>query len=208
MKNSKIFIKIIVVFIALIIYLVFLFNAEDSKHETPQQATIDQRDITKSKQDSLNTARANILLSEKESVIRVLKSMIAKEKVKTATHKAEARKLHVLNDTLQARFVKDKDLSTCEDLVEGLKFEIVEKDSVIESLDSQVEIYSSKMNELEDKIDIQEGIIDSKQDLIANKDSTIAYYKAQKKKANFWYKGKIIVAGAILLIETIGLVLK
>jgi hypothetical protein len=208
MKNSNSLFKILAVFLALIIYSVFLFQKCDSKQETPLQTAIDQRNINESKEDSLNTARANILLYQKDSIIQTLKSKLAKEKANTATQKAQANTQHILNDTLQSRFERDKDLSTCEDLVRGLKFEIIEKDSVIESLDSEIENYSCEMKELEEKVDIQKGIIDSKQNLIACKDSTINFYKTQKKKTDFWNQVKIKVAGVVILIETIGLILK
>ena len=208
MKNSNSLFKIIAVFLALIIYSVFLFQKCDSKQETPQPATIDQRDRNESKEDSLNTARATVLLCQKDSIIQTLKSKLAKEKVNTANQKAEANKQHILNDTLQSRFERDKDLSTCEDLVRGLKFEIIEKDSVIESLDSEIENYSCEVKELAEKVDIQKGIIDSKQNLIACKDSTINFYRTQKKKTDLWNKVKIKVAGVVILIETIGLILK
>ena len=89
-----------------------------------------------------------------------------------------------------------------------MKLEAIEKDSVIESLDSEIENYSCEVKELEEKVDIQKGIIDSKQNLIACKDSTIADYKIQKKKTDFWNKVKIKAAGVIIFIETIGLLLK
>ena len=208
MKNSNSIFKIIAVFLALIIYSVFLFKKCDSKQETPQPTAIDQRDKNDSKEDSLNTVRATILFCQKDSIIQTLKSKLAKEKANTTTQKAEANKQHILNDTLQSRFEKDKDLSTCEDLVRGLKFEIIEKDSVIESLDSEINDYSSEVKELEEKVDIQKGVIDSKQKLIACKDSTINFYKTQKKKTDFCNKVKVKVAGVVILIETIGLILK
>ena len=207
MKNSNCLFRIIVLFLALIIYSVIVFQS-DFKQETPQPAPIDQRNINKSKEDSLNTVRANILLNRKDSVISLLNSKLAKEKANTATQKAEANKQHILNDTLQSRFEKEKDLSTCEDLVRGLKLETVEKDSVIESLDSEIENYSCEVKELEEKADIQKGVIESKQELLAIKDSTITYYKTQKKKTDFWNNVKIKVAGVIIFIETIGLLLK
>ena len=200
--------KYALVILAVLICGFFLFQKCDSRQETPQQATIDQRDINKSKEDRLNTVRANILLCQKDSTIQTLKSKLAKEKANAATQKAEANKQHILNDTLQARFERDKNLSTCEDLVGGLKLETNKKDSVIESLDSEIENYSCEVKELEEKVDIQKGVIDSKQNLIACKDSTITYYKTQKKKTDFWNKVKIKVAGVVVLIETIGLILK
>ena len=207
MKNSNCLFKIIVLFLALIIYSVIVFQC-DFKPETPQPATIDQRNINKSIEDSLNTVRANVLLNQKDSTIKLLNSKLAKEKANTATQKAEANKQHVLNDSLQERFEKEKNLSTCEDLVQGLKVEIIEKDSTIDSLDSEVNNYSCEVEELEEKADIQKGVIESKQELIACKDSTINYYKTQKKKTDFWNDVKIKVAGVIIFIETIGLILK
>ena len=209
MKNTiEILKKYALVILAVLICGFSMFQKCDSKQEAPQPATIDQLDRNESKEDSLNTARANILLYQKDSIIQTLKSKLAKEKANTTTQKAEANKQHILNDTLQSRFKRDKDLSTCEDLVRGLKFEIVEKDSVIESLDSEINDYSNKVKELEEKVDIQKGVIDSKQKLIACKDSTINFYKTQKKKIDFWNQVKIKVAGAVILIETIGLILK
>jgi len=209
MKNTiAILKKYALVILAVLICGFSLFQKCDSKQETPQPATIDQRDRNESKEDSLNTARANVLLYQKDSIIQTLKSILAKEKANTATQKAEANKQHVINDTLQSRFERGKDLSTCEDLVRGLKFEIIEKDSVIESLDSEIENYSCEVKELEEKVDIQKGIIDSKQNLISCKDSTINFYKTQKKKTDFWNQVRIKVAGVIIFIETIGLILK
>jgi hypothetical protein len=193
-------------FLVLIIYSVIVLQC-DFKQETPQPA-IDQRNINKSKQDSLISVRANILLNQKDSIIKLLNSKLAKEKANTATQKAEANKQHILNDSLQERFEKEKDLSTCEDLVLGLKHETVEKDSVIESLDSEIENYSCEVEELEGKVEIQKGVIISKQELIVCKDSTITYYKTKQKKTDFWNNVKIKVAGVIIFIETIGLILK
>jgi len=208
MKNSNSFFKIIAIFLALIIYSVFLFQKCDSRQAPLQPATIDQRDRNESKEDSLNSARATVLLCQKDSIIQTLKSKLAKEKANTATQKAEANTQQILNDTLQSRYERDKNLSTCEDLVRGLKFEIIEKDSVIESLDYEIENYACEVKELEEKADIQKGIIDSKQNLIACKDSTINFYKTQTKKTDFWNKVKIKAAGVIIFIETIGLLLK
>lgn len=209
MKNTIAIIKkYALVILAVSICVFSIFQKCDSKQETPRLGTIDQRNINKSKEDSLNTARANILLYQKDSIIQTLKSKLAKEKANTATQKADANKQHILNDTLQARFERDKNLSTCEDLVRGLKLETTEKDSVIESLDSQIENYSCEVKELEEKVGIQKGVIDSKQNLITCKDSTITYYKTQKKKTDFWNKVKIKAAGVVIFIETIGLLLK
>jgi hypothetical protein len=207
MKNSNCLFKIIVMFLALIMYSVIVFQC-DFKQEQPQPAIIDQRNINKSKEDSLNTVRANILLNQKDSTIKLLNSKLAKEKANTATQKAEANKQHTINDSLQTNYQKEKDLSTCEDLVRGLKLETVEKDSVIESLDSEIENYSCEVAELNGKVEIQKGVIESKQELIACKDSTITYYKTQKQKTDFWNNVKIKVAGVIIFIETIGLILK
>jgi len=209
MKNTiAILKKYALVILAVLICGFSMFQKCDTKQETPQPATIEQRDINKSKEDSLNTARANILLYQKDSIIQTLRSKLVKEKANTATQKAQANTQHILNDTLQSRFERDKNLSTCEDLVQGLKFEIIEKDSVIESLDSEIENYSCEVKELEGKEDIQKGIIDRKQNLIACKDSTINFYKVQKKKTDFWNQVKVKVAGVVILIEIIGLILK
>lgn len=209
MKNTiEILKKYALVILAILICGFSMFQKCDSKPETPQPATIDQRNINKSKEDSLNTVRANILLNQKDSTIKLLNSKLAKEKANTAIQKAEASKQHILNDTLQFRFENEKNLSNCEDLVQGLKLETVEKDSVIESLDSEIENYSCEVEELEGKVKIQNGVIESKQELIACKDSSINYYKTQKKKTDFWNDVKIKVAGVIIFIETIVLILK
>ena len=209
MKNIIVILrKYALIILAVLICGFSIFRKCDFNQEAPQRAIIDQRDINKSKEDSLNTVRADILLCQKDSIIQLLNSKLAKEKVNTATQKAEANKQHILNDTLQARFEREKNLSTCEDLLHGLKLETMEKDSVIESLDSEIDNYSCEVKELGEKVDIQKGVIDSKQNLLACKDSTINFYKTQKTKTDFWNKVKIKAAGAIILIETIGLLLK
>ena len=209
MKNTiEILKKYALVILTILICGFSVFQKCDSKPETPQQKIIDQSNINKSKEDSLKTVRANILLNRKDSIIQILNSKIAKEKANTATQKAEASKQHKLNDKLQSRFEKDKDLSNCEDLVLGLKFETVEKDNVIESLDSEIDNYSCEVEEQAEKVEIHKGVIESKQELIACKDSTINFNKTQNKKTDFWNNVKIKVTGAIIFIETIGLLLK
>ena len=209
MKNTiALFKKYFLIVVAVLICGFSMFQKCDSKLNTLQPATVDQSNINKSKEDSLKTVRANILLNRKDSIMQILNSKLAKEKANTATQKAEALKQHTINETLQTRFEKDKDLSNCEDLVRGLKLETEEKDSVIESLDSEIHNYSCEVEELVEKVDIQKGIIESKQELIACKDSTINFYKTQNKKTDFWNNVKIKVTGVIIFIETIGLLLK
>lgn len=200
--------KYVPVVFAVLICGFTVFQQRDSKQEKTQTTTIDQRDRNISNEDSLNTVRAYILLKEKDSIIQMLNSKLAKEKVNTAIQKAEANKQHILNDTLQSQFEREKNLSNCEDFVRGLNFEIIKKDSVIESLDSEIDNYSSEVKELEEKVEIQKGVVDSKQNLIACKDSTINFYKTQKKKTDFWNKVKVKAAAVIIFIETIGLIIK
>jgi hypothetical protein len=209
MKNSiAILKKYALVLLAVLICGLFQFHKCDSKNEKLQPAIIEQRNIIASKEDSLNTARAIISLYQKHSIIQVLNSKVAKEKANTAIQKAVAKKQHLHNDTFQSRFDKDKNLSNCEDLARGLKFEIIKKDSIIDSLDTMVVNYSSKVKELVEIVDIQKGIINSKESLIECKDSTIAYYKSQNLKTDYWNRIKMKAAGVILFIETVALLIK
>jgi hypothetical protein len=209
MKSTIEFIKkYSLVILAITVCSLSLFQISCGNQSEAQQANIDQSDKEKTESDRLNTLKAHAQLQQKDSIIKLLNTRLENEKVNTATQKADARKQHVLNDSLQTRYEKEKSLNTCEDLVRGLKFEITEKDSVIESLDSEIQNYSCEVKELEEKVDIQKGILDSKQNLIACKDSTINFYKTQTKKTDFWNKVKIKAAGVIIFIETIELLLK
>ena len=209
MKSTIEFIKkYSLVILAITVCSLSLFQISCGNQSEPQKVNVDQSDIEKSESDRLNTLKAYTQLQQKDSIIKLLNRRLDNEKANTATQKADARKQHVLNDSLQTRYEKEMSLNTCEDLVRGLKFEINEKDSVIGSLDSEIENYSCEIKELEEKVDIQKSVIDSKQNLIACKDSTINFYKTQKMKTDFWNKVKIKVAGAIVFIETIGLILK
>jgi hypothetical protein len=209
MKTTIEFIKkYSLVILAITFCILSLSQTSCGKQSKPQQTNIAQLNKEKSETDSLNTVKAYALLQQKDSIIKVLISKLKTEKANTEKHRVEARKQHTLNDTLQARFERNKELSTCEDLVSGLKIEITQKDSVIQSLDSQMVCYSEQMNELNQKVDIQKGIIDSKQNLIAIKDSTINHLATQKKKTDFWNKVKIKAAGAIILFESIILLVK
>jgi hypothetical protein len=209
MKTTIEFIKkYSLVFLAISFCILSLMQTSCGNQPKPQQLNIDSFDKEKSKTDSLNTVKANALLQQKDSIIKVLISKLKTEKANTEKHKFEANKQHILNDSIQARFGIINDLSTCEDLVQGLKVEIIEKDSVIQGLDSEIICYSEQMKELNQKVDIQKGIIDSKQSLIATKDSTINFYKTQKKKSDFWNKVKIKAAGAFILFESIILLVK
>ncbi len=209
MKTTIEFIKkYSLVTLAITFCILSLSQTSCGKQSKPQQSNVTQLNKEKSKTDSLNTVKANALLQQKDSIIKVLITKLKTEKAITAKHKAEARKQHTVNDTLQARFGINKDLSTCEDLVHGLKVEIIEKDSVIQSLDSEIVCYTKQMKELNQKVDIQKGIIDSKQNLIAIKDSTINHLATQKKKDDFWNKVKIKAAGAVILFESIILLVK
>ncbi len=209
MKTTIEFIKkYSLVILAITFCILSLFQTSCGNQSKPKSAINDQLNIEKSKTDSLNTVKACALLQEKDSIIEKLNLKLKVEKANTTIHKYEAQKQHILNDSLHARFERAKNLNNCEDLVLGLKVEIVEKDSIIESLDSEIENYSCKVTELEEKADIQKEIIESKQNLIAYKDSTIAYYKTQKNKTDFWNKVKIKLAGVVVLIETIVLIVK
>jgi hypothetical protein len=209
MKTTIEFIKkYTLVILAITFCILSLSQTSCGNQSKPQQSNINQLNKEKSKTDSLNTVKANFLLQQKDSIIKVLISKLKTEKANTEKHRAEARKQHILNDTLQVRFERNKELSTCEDLVQGLKVEIIEKDSIIQSIDSEIVCYTDQMNELNQKVDIQKGIIDSKQNLIAYKDSTISHLENQKKKADFWNKVKIKAAGVVILIESIILLVK
>lgn len=209
MKTAIEFIKkYSLVILAITFCILSLSQTSCGNQSKPQQINIAQLNKEKSETDSLNTVKAYALLQQKDSIIKVLISKLKTEKANIEKHRAEARKQHTLNDTLQARFGMNKELSTCEDLVSGLKVEVIEKDSVIQSLDSEIVCYTEQMNELNQKVDIQKCIIDSKQNLLAVKDSTINHLATQKKKADFWNKVKIKAAGAVILFESIILLVK
>jgi len=209
MKTAIEFIKkYTLVILAITFCILSLSQTSCGKQSKPQQSNINQLNKEKSKTDSLNTVKANILLQQKDSIIKVLISKLKTEKANTEKHRAEARKQHILNDTLQVRFERNKELSSCEDLVQGLKAEIIEKDSVVQSLDSEIETCNNQVKVLESKLTIQSEIIVSKQNLIAYKDSTINHIATQKKRADFWNKVKIKAAGAVILFESIILLVK
>ncbi len=209
MKTAIEFIKkYSLVILAITFCILSLSQTSCGKQSKPQQSNIAQLNKEKSKTDNLNTVKANALLQQKDSIIKILISKLKTEKANTAKHKAEARKQHTLNDTLQARFGINKELSTCEDLVHGLKVEIIEKDSVIQSLDSEIETCNNHVKVLESKLTIHSEIIDSKQNLIAYKDSIINHITTQKKRADFWNKVKIKAAGVVILFESIILLVK
>ena len=209
MKTTIEFIKkYTLVILAITFCILSLSQTSCGKQSKPQQSNINQLNKEKSKTDSLNTVKANILLQQKDSIIKVLISKLKTEKANTEKHRAEARKQHILNDTLQVRFERNKELSSCEDLVQGLKAEIIEKDSVVQSLDSEIETCNNQVKVLESKLTIQSEIIVSKQNLIAYKDSIINHIATQKKKADFWNKVKIKAAGAVILFESIILLVK
>lgn len=200
--------KYSLVILAITVCSLSLFQISCGNQSKPQQADIDQSDKEKSKADSLYTVKAHTLLKEKDSIIKSLIAKLANEKVNTATQKTDARKQHILNDSLQTRYEREKSLNACEDLVQGLRFETTEKDSVIRSLDFEIENLNCEVKVLESKVDIQAGIIDSKQNLIASKDSVIQVYKIQQKKIGFWAGVKTKAAGVVILIETIVLLIK
>lgn len=209
MKTTIEFIKkYSLVILAITVCSLSLFQISCGNQSKAQQVNIDQSDKEKAKNDSLYTAKAFIQLHEKDSIITVLISKLAHEKANTATQKADARKQHVLNDTLQVRYQTEKSLNACEELAQGLESEIIEKDSVISSLEMENDYYSCEVKALKSKVDIQAGVIDSKQNQIAHKDSVIQVYKNQQKKTSFWAGVKTKAAGVVILIETIGLMLK
>lgn len=185
-----------------------LFQISCGNQTKPQQLSNDQSDKEKSESDRLNTIKAFTLLQEKDSIIKVLNSKLTLEKANTAAHKADAKKQHIINDSLQARYEREKSLNTCEDLVKGLKFEAIEKDSIIENLETEIDNYSCEVKTMESKVSVQAGIIESKQSLIDSKDSVIQSYKTQQKKKDFWTGVKTKAGGVVILIETIALLIK
>jgi hypothetical protein len=209
MKNTFEFLKkYALIIITSSIFLIFTFQKCENKQVITQNDSVVQSDKDMSKSDSLNTINANIQLDKKDSIIASLNVKLFNEKANTKTQRADANKQHVVNDSLQARFEREKSLDTCEDLAKGLELEISEKDSVIVSLDSQVENYSNETKELNEKAEIQSLVIASKQNLVTSKDSTIEYYKTQNMKNDFWYGVKIKTAGVMIFIETVALLLK
>jgi len=209
MKTTIEFIKkYSLVFLAITFCILSLLQTSCGNQPKPQQLNIDSFDKGKSKTDSLYTVKANALLQQKDSIIKVLNSKLKTEKANTEKHKFEANKQHILNDSLQAKYSRELSLSSCDELVQGLKVEINDKDSVIESLEVEIDNYSCEVIQLKEKVIIQKGIIDSKQNLIESKDSTINFYKTQKKKSDLWNKVKIKAAGAFILLESIILLVK
>jgi len=209
MKTTIEFIKkYSLVFLAITFCILSLLQTSCGNQPKPQQLNIDSIDKQKSKSDNLYTVKANILLQQKDSFIRVLHAKLAKEKANTAAQRAKANEQYILNDSLQAKYSRELSLSSCDELVQGLKVEINDKDSVIESFEVEIDNYASEVIQLEEKVIIQKGIIDSKQNLIESKDSTINFFKTQKKKSNFWNKIKIKAAGVIILVESIILLVK
>lgn len=132
MKTTIEFIKkYSLVILAITFCILSLAQTSCGNQSKPQQSNITQLNKEKSKTDSLNTVKANAMLQQKDSIIKALISKLKIEKANTEKHRGEANKQHILNDSVQARFKSNKELSTCEDLVHGLKVEIIEKDSVI-----------------------------------------------------------------------------
>ena len=209
MKNTFEFLKkYALIIIASSVFLALTFQKCENKQVITQNDSVVQTDKDMSKADSLNTINANILLDKKDSIITSLNVKLSHEKIISNKQRADANKQHVVNDSLQARFEREKSLDTCEDLAKGLGLEISEKDSVIASLDSQVENYSNETKELNDNAEIQSLVIASKQNLLTSKDSTIDYYKTQNMKNDLWNEVKIKVAGVLIFIETVALLLK
>jgi len=209
MKNTFDFLKkYAMIIIACSIILVFTFQKCENKQVITQNISVVQSDNDMSIADSLNTINANIQLDKKDRIIASLNIKLSHEKIISNKQKTDANKQHAVNDSLQARFEREKGLDTCEDLAKGLGLEISEKDSVIASLDNQVENYSNETKELNDKAEIQSLVITSKQNLLTSKDSTIDYYKSQNKKNDLWNGVKIKVAGVLIFIETVALLLK
>lgn len=200
--------KYALVIVAITFCFLSLFQISCGNQSKPQPTNIYQSDREKSKKDSLNTVNASILLQQKDSIIKFLNLKLEKEKTHTAALKSDARNQHIINDTLQAMYEREKSMNTCENFVRGQQVEIIIKDSVIKSLDSENDNYSCEVKVLEDKVNIQTGVIDSKQNLIASKDSIITAYKTQQKKKDFWTGAKIKAAGVIILVETIALLIK
>lgn len=192
--------KYFFVIMAIAVCFLSLLQISCGNQPKPQQLNI--------KSDSLYTAKANILIQQKDSFIEVLHAKLAKEKAITAAQRAKANEQHILNDSLQAKYSRELNLLSCDELMQGLKVEITNKDSVIGSLEVEIDNYACEVIQLEEKVDIQKGIIDSKQSLIESKDSTINFYKTQKKKSDLWNKMKIKAAGAVILFESIILLMK
>jgi hypothetical protein len=200
--------KYSLVIIAITFCFISLFQISCANQSKPQQSNIDQLDKEKSKTDNLNTVKANKILQQKDSTIKALRSKLAIEKANTTMQRANAKKQRVLNDSLLAQHQREQSLNSCESLVQGLRTEISDKDSIIESLDCEIEICNTEIKTQEEKVAIQAGIINSKQNLIVFKDSVILTYQTQQKKQEQNNKLKAKIIGAGLLIKTIILLIK
>jgi hypothetical protein len=156
----------------------------------------------------MNTIKANTLIHQKDSIINSLNTRLANEKARTKIQMLIAKKQHLLNDSLCALYEKENSQVSCEELIASLGTEITKKDTLIDCLVAETESYDREVKALEGKVILQKRIIESKENLMLYKDSTIAFYKKQKKESDFWSDVKLKAAIGMVLFETMALVLR
>jgi hypothetical protein len=186
----------------------YFLNKSWNKGESNQESIVNQTNTNQSKIDYMNTVKANTLIHQKDSIINCLNTRLANERARTKTQMVIAKKQHLLNDSLYALYEKENSLISCDELISSLGIEITKKDTLIDCLVAETESYDREVKAFEGKVILQKRIIESKENLILYKDSTIAFYKKQKKESDFWSDVKLKAALGMIMFETMALLLR
>jgi hypothetical protein len=186
----------------------YFLNKSWNKGESNQESIVNQTNTNQSKIDYMNTVKANTLILQKDSIISSLKTRIKNEKARTKAQQLIAKKQHFVNDSLYALYENERSIVHCDELISSLGSEVIKKDTLIDCLVAEIESYDREGKALEGKVILQKRIIESKENLILYKDSTITFYKKQKKESDFWSDVKLKAAIGMILFETMALLLK
>ena len=186
----------------------FFLNKSRDQYQNNQETAINQINTNQSKIDRMNTIKANTLILQKDSIINSLNTRLANERARTKAQMVIVKKQHLLNDSLCSLYEKDNRLVSRDELISSLGTEITKKDTLIDCLVAETESYDREVKALEGKVMLQKRIIESKENLILYKDSTIAFYKKQKKESDFWSDVKLKAAVGMILFETLALLLR
>ena len=185
-----------------------VLNKYGDKEENNEETFVNQTNSNQSKIDHMNTIKAKTLIHQKDSIINSLNTRLVNERARTKAQMVIVKKQHLLNDSLCSLYEKDNSLISCNELISSLGTEITKKDTLIDCLVAETESYDREVKALEGKVILQKRIIESKENLILYKDSTITFYKKQKKESDFWSDVKLKAALGMIMIETMSLLLR
>lgn len=199
---------------------------------------IDKQGVYLAKKDSAQTLVSHQQMAIKDSLLLQLEFKMASIRMNVALLKAMANQNKMHNDSLRVKLqlkssvnkqadyklTKNKTIDNKSlevenlngkpaeqedsELLEGLELELKVKDRLIDSLELGWENNDQALRVLNQELAIQKGVVESKEMLIDNLKLCIAQSNKKQERLMLWDNLKLKGAVALILLETVALMVK